>query len=320
MAEEKLIGIPFDANEITLPDGSFGYDNILYAQDLADWFGAYFSNGVLVPNGLSLTTQLKVTMTDSTHVRVDHGMGSINGRTAFIDNPLTLAINKSTPDTEHWDRVVLELNLDENINSFRLLLVEGAYTTAPSYPALIRRPERYQLSLASLKVNTSGIYSLIDDRPSDDLCGISQTLIPIKPPEPIPGDTAANVKYTGNTGITGATVQEALDSVGTGFTAIDADITALEGAIGSANIPPVTATITSSSWAVDGGSYVTTVTSIPFVTGADSQSVFVDIEPTSSAQQSEWAKVWKIETLDKAIKLYASGQINTNLSIKIKAV
>lgn len=317
---EKLIGIPFDANEITLPDGSFGYDNILYAQDLADWFGTYFSNGILVPNGTSMTTQLKVTMTDTTHLRVDPGMCSVNGRTAFVDNPLTLTINKALPDTEHWDRIVLELNLDENINSFRLLLVEGAYTTAPSYPALIRRPERYQLSLASIKVNTAGIYNLVDDRPKEDLCGISQTLIPIKPPEPLPGDAAVNVKYTGNTGIAGATVQEALDSVGTSLTGINTDITNLETAVGSANIPPVTASIAASTWALEGGSYVTTVTPVSFVTGATTQSVFVDIEPASSYQQTEWAKVWKIETLNKAIKLYASSQVTADLTVKIKAV
>ena len=33
---EKLKGIPFDANEIILPDGTPGYDNVIFSADFAE--------------------------------------------------------------------------------------------------------------------------------------------------------------------------------------------------------------------------------------------------------------------------------------------
>ena len=174
-------GIPFDANEVILPDGSAGYDNIIYSADFAEWLGTYFKNGVLVPGGAMITTQLKVTNPDTSHLKIDKGNMVVNGRTAFVPEPVTIETTASAPSVERWDRVIVELNLEENINAFVLKVVTGTESATPEAPALVRTDEIYQMSLGTVKHNNSGIYEITDDRAVESLCGISQVLIGVKP-------------------------------------------------------------------------------------------------------------------------------------------
>lgn len=320
---ENLVGIPFDANEITLPDGSFGYDNVLYAQDLAEWFETYFKNGVLVEGqDNTLSTELNVTQTDATHVRVNVGKACVNGRTAFVDTPVVLTINKTVPSMVQWSRVVLELNLDVNINSFRLLVSEGTMGASGAYPPLIRAGGIYQISLASVKAGEQGIAEITDDRPNEALCGISQTLIGLKPPEPIPGDSARNVRYDNTvSGLQGETVQDVIDTVGADLKTAQDGIVALDAKVDKlapvAN-PEITVQ-TASAWTVSSGTYTQSI-NIPKVTAEITQSVLVDIVASSEYEQTQWAKVWKIETYKGGIKLYATEAIDDVLTLKVKVV
>lgn len=320
---ENLVGIPFDANEITLPDGSFGYDNVLYAEDLAEWFETYFKNGILVEGqDNTMSTELRVTQTDTTHVRVDVGKACVNGRTAFVDTPVILTINKTLPATVRWDRVVLELNLDVNINSFRLLVSEGTMGASGTYPALIRAGDIYQISLASVKAGEQGITEITDDRADDSLCGISQTLIGLKPPEPIPGESARNVKYDNTaSGLTGGTVQDVIDTIGADLSLVQEDITTLDAKVDKlapvAN--PEISVQTTTAWTIVEGTYVQNI-SVPKVTAEITQSVLVDIAASSEYEQSQWAKVWKIATYKGGITLHATEAIPDILTLKIKVV
>lgn len=179
---EIVKGIPFDANEIVLPDGEPGYDHVLFAQDFANWWATYFKNGILVPEAKNLASELKVTKTGDTVVKVFPGNMVVNGRTCFLESEKTLEIEKSVPNHERIDRVVVELNLINTVNDFRLLVLTGENAETPMIPALTRDDDVYQISLATLKINTTGIYQIVDDRPNDELCGISQVLIGVKPP------------------------------------------------------------------------------------------------------------------------------------------
>lgn len=211
---EKLRGIPFDANEIILPDGSPGYDNVLYAADFAEWMKTYFKNGVLVAGGALISTEMQVTKTDDTHIKIDVGNMVVNGRTTFIPEPMYLEIDKAGPNVKRYDRIVVELNLASAINSFRLIVLKGIMEENPSIPVITRDGDIYQMSIATVKVNQAGIYEIVDERTDDNLCGISQVLIGVKPPLPVTGDDASNIGYDPSaSGLIGTTVQSAIDEV-----------------------------------------------------------------------------------------------------------
>ena len=114
---EKLRGIPFDANEIILPDGSPGYDNVLYTADFAEWMKTHFKNGVLVAGGALISTEMQVTKTDDTHIKIDVGNMVVNGRTTFIPDPMYLEIDKAGPNVKRYDDLVTYSGLRSSISS-----------------------------------------------------------------------------------------------------------------------------------------------------------------------------------------------------------
>lgn len=211
--EEKIRGIPFDANEVVLPDGSLGYDNVIYSSDFAEWMSTYFKNGILVSGGKILDQELKVTKVDSTHVKINVGNIVVNGRTGFVTSPISVEIPASEPNKFRTDRLVIELNIKETVNCFMLKLIKGETKQNPTPPAITRTDEVYHMSLATITSGVSGINKVKDDRPEESLCGISQVLIGVRPALPVTGDTASNISYdnyySGNT----ETVQIALDNL-----------------------------------------------------------------------------------------------------------
>lgn len=302
---EIIRGIPFDANEVVLPDGSLGYDNVLYSQDFAEWMQTYFKNGVLVPGGAVITTQLQVTQTDSTHIQINTGNMVVNGRTAFLTSPVNMEIAKAGPNMNRFDRVIVELNLESAVNSFRLLLVQGTMSSAPSLPELIRTDEIYQMSIATVKSNQSGIYEVVDDRVEESYCGISQVLIGVRTPLPVTGDTADNISYDNtSTGLEAITVQEALDKIV--FKTNDMVSKEYEKVL-SLN-----------SWVSENTNYIQTLNITGFT--ANMKPPFVDVVPTNVNDSLEWTKIWKVETLQDSLKFYASEKPKTNLSVKVKVV
>lgn len=211
--EEKIRGIPFDANEVVLPDGSLGYDNVIYSSDFAEWMSTYFKNGVLVAGGAILDQELKVTKVDSTHVKINVGNIVVNGRTGFVTSPISVEIPASEPNKFRTDRLVIELNIKETVNCFMLKLIKGETKKSPTPPSITRTNEVYHMSLATITSGVSGINKVEDDRPEESLCGISQVLIGVRPALPVTGDSASNISYnnyySGNT----ETVQTALDNL-----------------------------------------------------------------------------------------------------------
>ena len=298
-------GIPFDANEVILPDGSAGYDNIIYSADFAEWLGTYFKNGVLVPGGAMITTQLKVTNPDSDHIKIDKGNMVVNGRTAFVTEPVTIETTASAPSVERWDRVIVELNLEENVNAFILKVVTGTESAAPELPDLVRTNEIYQMSLATVKHNNSGIYAIIDDRINETLCGISQVLIGVKPPLPVTGDEASNIGYDGSTsGLSATNVQDAIDEIVT------------------ENIKNLTATIPITGW---------TGTDVPFTLDLTMPSILASDNPiidvvlssvyeTSQKQLKAWGNIYRIVAGSGKLTCYSNEKPEVAIPIQIKVV
>lgn len=292
---EKLKGIPFDANEVVLPDGSLGYDNVIFSEDFANWMATYFKNGVLVPGGALIDTEMKVEKADDTHVKINPGNMVVNGRTAFVEEEILLEVSEAEPDMLRMDRVVVELNIEENVNCFRLKLVSGTMASDPSASSLERTAEIYQMSLATVTVGVSGINEVEDDRTDDGLCGISQVLIGVKPPLPVSGDSAANISYDGTTsGLSGTNVQTAIDELVTSV---------------------YYKTLSSTGWMQYQGQYVQTITIAGFT--ANMKPPIVDVVPGTPDDAEAWGKIWKIETMLNGLRFYASEGISSNLNIVV---
>lgn len=305
----KLKGIPFDANEIILPDGSPGYDNVLYSADFANWMRTYFKNGVLVAGGALISTELEVTQVDDTHVQVNMGNIVVNGRTSFIESPVQLEITKGGSGTELLSRVVIELNLSEAVNCFRLLVLEGGLAESPVAPELTRTEEIYQMSLATVRSDISGIVSIVDDRSTESLCGISQVLIGVRPPLPVTGDEASNIGYDGSiSGLVSTNVQNAIDEV-------SEDIAILETNFNKLVISTDTQiTLLASNW-VDNMQEV----SIPGFTSS-MKAPIVDVVATTREDDKQWGKIWKAETGANSLKFYCTEAPTQDIVVNVKVV
>lgn len=297
----KLRGIPFDANEIILPDGSPGYDNVLYSADFANWMRTYFKNGVLVAGGALISTELEVTQVDGTHVQVNTGNIVVNGRTSFIESPIQLEITKGGSGTQLLSRIVVELNLSSAVNCFRLLVLEGGLADSPVAPELTRTEEIYQMSLATVQSDISGIVSITDDRSTESLCGISQVLIGVRPPLPVTGDEASNIGYNGSvSGLVGTNVQDAIDEV-----------------VDLAETPPSYDTqinLPASGWAGN-----TQEVTIPGFT-ASMKAPIVDVVATTREDDKQWGKIWKAETGANSLKFYCSEAPTQDIVVNVKVV
>lgn len=292
---EKLKGIPFDANEIVLPDGTLGYDNVIYSADFAEWMSTYFKNGVLVPGGALISTEMKVTKADDTHISIASGNMVVNGRTAFIPTAVTLEITATQPNMLRLDRVVIELNTEENVNCFQLKVVSGTMSSSPIAPLLTRTEEVYQMSIATITVGVNGITQVKDDRVDDDLCGISQVLIGVKPPLPVTGDSADNISYDGSiSGLSGTTVQAAIDELVTNV---------------------YYKTLTQASWSVDGENFVQILSISGFT--ANMKPPIVDVIPASILDVELWGKIWKVETITGGLKFTANEKPSSSLNIVV---
>lgn len=298
MIDRIINGIPFDASAIEDDEGNITYDYTLFSADIANWLSTYFSNGVLVPKGEMLTEQLQVTKTSELSVSIAKGNILINGRTGFLTSPYELAITPADTGKQRIDRILIELNLNKDINEFRPVLSLGDEVDSKPVPANLIRSTNlkiYQMSLAKVLVTENGIQSIIDERPDDAFCGISQVLIGVKPPLVVTGDSAGNISYDGSSsGLSGATVQDAID-----------ELAAKE----------ISKTLLAESW---GSDFTQTLTISGFT--ETMKAPIIDIVPSSVDDLYEWGKIWKIETGTNSLKFYAIENPKVNLSIIVKVV
>lgn len=298
MAERIINGIPFDANAIIDVEGEVSYDYVLFAADLANWLGTYFGNGILIPKGGVMSTEFQVTKTDATSVSIAKGNIVINGRTGFLPSPYEMTVDYASTGKQRIDRVVIELNTNEEVNEFRPLLIKGSEADSnPSIPALTRDDylSIYQMSLARLLVTEDGIQTITDERIDDDFCGISQVLIGVKPPVPVTGDSAANISYDNSeSGLSGITVQDAIDEL------LSQDISK---------------TLLSSGWGSDNTQTLTISGFTP-----NMKSPIVDVVPTSKEDNELWGNIWKVETGLNSLKFYATEPPSLDLNIIVKVV
>lgn len=164
----KTRSFPFDSvaqgtNELGFIVGDRDYGS-------ADWskYISYFlTNGV--KNG---GDNLKVWQSTETQVSVLDGIALINGRFfEMYEGPAYFDVSLDV-----ISRIVVRLDLTDSVRSIDLILIEG---TADSAPELVRNEQIYDLAIAQIIADESGITQIIDERADAELCGYINSMITV---------------------------------------------------------------------------------------------------------------------------------------------
>lgn len=145
------------------------YDRVYNAEDVTSYLNKIVGNGVF-PNPSS---QLQVRAGTGMQVIVNAGEGWINGHKMI--NTADMQISVDSPDAllNRIDRVIFYA--DASTRSMGITIKKGTNATNPTAPALVRNTTRYEMSLATVRVNkqiTGIAQSMITDTRADsNVCG-----------------------------------------------------------------------------------------------------------------------------------------------------
>lgn len=189
-------------------DRKYNADNIAFDKAI------FYSDGVVVQGGNVIGSQLKVEAVEGMQVKVNAGTAIIKGYTVTFDGVADgselVTLPQSDLTKDRIDRVVLELNLNDDKRDIILKSIQGTPATNPTVPTLTRTDLVYQISLAQIRViaNSGTIGTITDERSNSEVCGISNITVGITPP-------------TGNDAVT-VTVSDATKSLFSGKENVDA--------------------------------------------------------------------------------------------------
>lgn len=164
----KTRSFPFDSvaqgtNELGFVVGDRDYGSA----DWAKYISYFLTNGV--KNG---GDNLKVSQSSQTQISVLDGIALINGRffemyegPAYFDVQLNVI-----------SRIVVRLDLTDEVRRIDLKLIDGS---AESAPDLVRNEQIYDLAIAQIITDESGITQIIDERADVELCGYINSMITV---------------------------------------------------------------------------------------------------------------------------------------------
>lgn len=147
------------------------------ARDFAEYFARILTNGVI--NG---GANLEVTAAgNDANVRLNVGYAWINGYVYSVyDSQIMLSIEPATT-MDRIDRVVLRLDTSIPIRAIRAIILQGAPSTSPTPPSLIRSGNIYDISLAQIRVKANSTIveqsNITDERLDQNVCGLVNSLI-----------------------------------------------------------------------------------------------------------------------------------------------
>lgn len=158
-----------------IKDGQGNYDRLYNAEDVTSYLDKIVGSGVF-PNP---STQLQVRAGAGMNVIVGAGQGWIQGHKLINTADLTLSVDASDVLLGRIDRVIFYTDSSERTMGIEIL--KGTPSTSPTAPALTRTSSRYEMCLATIKINkqiTSISNSMITDtRANSNVCGWVQGLI-----------------------------------------------------------------------------------------------------------------------------------------------
>lgn len=158
-----------------IKDGQGNYDRLYNAEDVTNYLDKIVGSGVF-PNP---SNQLQVRAGTGMEVVVNSGQGWINGHKMINTADLSIAIDGSDVLLGRIDRVVFYTDYSER--TMGIEVVKGTPAVSPVAPSLVRTDSRYEMSLATIKVDkqiTSITNAMITDTRADsNVCGWVQGLI-----------------------------------------------------------------------------------------------------------------------------------------------
>ena len=145
------------------------YDRVDNAEDITSYLNKIVGNGVF-PNP---STQLQVRAGTGMQIIVAAGEGWINGHKLVNTADMQIAIDSADALLNRIDRIIFYA--DFNSRSMGIEVKKGTSATNPTAPALVRNTTRYEMGLATVRVNkqiTGIIQSMITDTRADsNVCG-----------------------------------------------------------------------------------------------------------------------------------------------------
>lgn len=158
------------------------------ATEVNNRFGRYFSNGIAIQGGGTLSNQLRVTGIPNTmQSQVDLGIMTIGGSDFEIyGTPEIVTHETADPTNPRIDRIVVEYNITDAVRDNVLKVITGTPAASPVAPALISSDTVKQLCLAErlIPANVSAIpvENITDTRSNPALCGVSNVMVGVTPP------------------------------------------------------------------------------------------------------------------------------------------
>lgn len=145
------------------------YDRVYNAEDVTSYLNKIVGNGVF-PNP---STQLQVRAGTGMQVIVAAGEGWINGHKLVNTADMQIAIDSADALLNRIDRIIFYA--DFSSRSMGIEVKKGTSATNPTAPALVRNTTRYEMGLATVRVNkqiTGIVQSMITDTRADSsVCG-----------------------------------------------------------------------------------------------------------------------------------------------------
>ncbi|HPF55358.1 MAG TPA: hypothetical protein PLV03_02345 [Clostridiales bacterium] len=148
------------------------YDRPSSAADLRSVFASFIANGVFI----TPSTNLQVTIGSGLQVVAAAGKCWINGAFGYTTSDTNLTLTTADGTNPRIDRVVARLDLNTDVRSIDLYVVDGTAAASPVAPALTQTATVYEIGLADVLVPanaTSILQSNITDlRQNEDYCGV----------------------------------------------------------------------------------------------------------------------------------------------------
>lgn len=197
------------------------YDRRYGADTFARRFASFISSGIEIIGGGVLSDELAVSIIPaSMQSQVNIGAVSIQGRRGEVyEAPEVLTHSGADPLNPRIDRVVMELNLTDDVRAIVPKIITGTPAEYPEPEPLVRTSSIYQLCLATIlipaDVASIPAENVTDTRADAEVCGIANIVLGIKPPD---GNSAALITVDDSSfdeisGQDQQTVNESVDQV-----------------------------------------------------------------------------------------------------------
>lgn len=154
-------------NAVATADGK--YDRSYLAEDFANYFASFITNGVFEELG----GKLEVVVDNGMSIIVKNGVAWINGYRYENDSDLSITLDSADGTQSRIDSIVVRLDITNR--EIKIHVKKGNLSMSPITPTITRNNDIYELQLATVRVsaNTAVLTQsmITDTRNDDNVCG-----------------------------------------------------------------------------------------------------------------------------------------------------